>query len=262
MPTALVTGATAGIGLQTARELRARGFHVLLHGRDPARLTAAAALVEGAQTYQADLASLAEVRRLAAAVLQDHPRLDVLVNNAGVYLRQPTRSADGFEATVAINHLAPFLLTHLLLPALADGRVVNVSSIAHSRGQLDRARLVEVSAFEPYRAYAASKLHNILFTVELDRRLRGRPPLVNALHPGVVSTRLLVEGMGARGPDSLEAGAATSVFLASTPELRARGAYFVRSAVARPAPQATDGADAAWLYDTSCRLTGIEGLPA
>ena len=271
MTTVLVTGATDGIGRETAHELARRGARVIVHGRNREKAEAVARELEGiaegsaAAPLVGDLSSLEEVRRVAEEALARGERVDVLLNNAGVYMNEPQVSRDGFEMTFAVNHLAPFLLTHLLLPMLRDGapaRVVNVSSIAHTRGAIDVGRLGDVERFDPYRAYADSKLANVLFTVELARRLGPGPVTVNALHPGVVSTKLLTEGFGFHGKDSLAEGAATSVQLALSPEVaEVTGRYFAASKEATMAPVARDLSLAARFYEKSAELVGIEPLP-
>lgn len=236
MPIVLVTGATDGIGRETARELVRRGANVIVHGRSAAKANAVRAELEGIVRGSAlepvlgDFSKLASVRAMGEALAARPERIDVLLNNAGVFLNDRETTEDGFEATFAVNHLAPFLLTHLLLPRLSDGqpaRIVNVSSVAHSRGSIDLRKIGSADGFEPYRAYATSKLANVLFTVELARRIGPGPLVVNALHPGVVSTKLLTEGFRMRGSDSLAEGAATSVALALAPELASvTGRYF------------------------------------
>ncbi|TNF37684.1 MAG: SDR family oxidoreductase [Deltaproteobacteria bacterium] len=271
MATILVTGATDGIGLETARQLARRGHHLILHGRRVERLEAAReAVVREAdgtpvETVRGDLGELASVRALGEEVAARWSRLDVLVNNAGVFRNERETTADGFEATFAVNHLAPFLLTHLLLERLAAsgaGRVVNVSSIAHTRGKIAFDDLMGEADFNGYRAYAQSKLANVLFTLELARRLGPEPAVtVNALHPGVVSTKLLIDGFGMQGNDTVEEGAETSVFLATAPELAAvTGRYFTRRGEGRVGTGARDPEVARRFYDVSVALTGAPAL--
>lgn len=264
----LVTGATDGIGRETARELVRCGATVIVHGRRAARahevVTELATIAGSGATVPepvlGDFASLEDVRRMASELLERGAVIDVLVNNAGVYMNEAQSTRDGFEMTFAINHLAPFLLTHLLLPRLresAAARIVNVSSMAHERGTIDLAALGSTQGFEPYRAYASSKLANVLFTVELARRV-GPGVTVNALHPGVVSTKLLTEGFGMRGGDSLAQGAATSVRLALAPELAAvSGRYFSHGREAPTAAAARDRELARAFYEKSCVMTDV-----
>lgn len=273
MPIVLVTGATDGIGRETARELVRRGATVLVHGRRAAKAKAIAAeLAELAGSRRrtpeplvADFASLDDVRRMAKELVERGDAVDVLLNNAGVYMNELQKTRDGFEMTFAVNHLAPFLLTHLLLPRLresAAARIVNVSSMAHSSGRIDLDALGSTRRFEPYAAYAASKLANVLFSVELARRVGPKLP-VNALHPGVVSTKLLTEGFGMRGGESLAEGAATSVRLALSPELaNVTGRYFSHGKEAAMAAHARDRELARAFYEKSCELTGVRPLPA
>ena len=271
----LVTGATDGIGRETALALARRGARVIVHGRSAARAeettAALAALGEGAppplDPLVVDLARLADVRAAPSILAGRGVSVDVIVNNAGVYLREPARSADGFELTFAVNHLAPFALTHALLSSPAGAalrRVVNVSSIAHRRGQIALDDLsFDRRGFDAYGTYAASKLANVIFTVELARRLAGRGVMVNALHPGVVSTKLLTEGMGARGRDSLGEGAATSVRLALDADLDGvTGGYFVDGRLADRSPAAEARELARRFYEISAELAGVTPLPA
>jgi retinol dehydrogenase 14 len=270
-PVVLVTGSSDGIGKETACLLAERGARVILHGRTPERLHAAAAELErrsgrpAAAMELADFASLAAVRQLAARVLEEFPRLDVLVNNAGLYMRERVLTADGFETTFAVNHLAPLLLTHLLLPALDEspqGRILNVSSGAHLGGQLDWDNLQGEKRYDPLGAYALSKLANVLFTAELARRLRGRGVTVNALHPGVVSTRMVREAFGGHGPDSPADAAQPTVHLALGPEhAGTSGSYFARGRLARTHPLAGERSVTARFYERSCQLVGVAPLP-
>src|ERR1043166_7408815 len=221
MSVILVTGATDGIGLETAKQLVQRGADVVVHGRTTAKAEAALAASGAKAALSADLADLAQVRALAQS--SEAWRVDVLVNNAGTYSKRRTTTHDGRELTMAVNHDAPFLLTHLLLPLLK--RVVNVSSIAHSRGRIDVDDIDMKRGWDGYGAYAASKLANVLFTVELAKR--HPEVLVSACHPGVVTTKLLRAGFNMNGPDSLADGAATSVFLACD-AVDVSGRYYVR----------------------------------
>lgn len=264
--TILVTGATDGIGLETARTLAAHGHRVILHGRTPAKAEAAAEAVRravpgaDAATAAADLGSLAEVRALAAALREAHPRLDVLLHNAGVYTTTRQRSADGLELTFAVNHLAPFLLTALLVDRVkaARGRVVVVASGVHGNASLDLDDLQGERAWDGYGAYARSKLCNVLFAAELAARLEGTGATANSLHPGVVGTKLLRAGFAMEGPDTLAQGAATSVYLATSPEVEGvTGRYFVRQKPV-PASRLARKADLrAALWAASERLAGL-----
>jgi NAD(P)-dependent dehydrogenase (short-subunit alcohol dehydrogenase family) len=270
--TVLVTGASAGIGRATAAQLARMGAHVLLASRSLERgETARAAIAEqapGASTelLVADLATLDGVRSLATQALEATDRLDVLINNAGVFTKRYVKTPDGFETQFAVNHLAPFLLTHLLRDRLtrsAPARVVTVSSEAHKRGSIDFADLQGEQRYSGIRAYAQSKLANLLFSRELARRLGGTGVTSNATHPGVVSTNLLFSGFGPlrllrpflRTP---EQGAMTTVCVAAAPALeRLTGLYFIDCEPARPSEAARDDAAARRLWTISAELTGV-----
>lgn len=264
--TVLITGATDGIGKQTAIELAARGAEVLLHGRTQLKAEYAAREAQALTGNKnvlpvaAELSSLREVRHLAARVSGDHAKLHVLINNAGVYLKQRRLSEEGFEMTFAVNHLAHFLLTHLLLDTLkqsAPARILNVSSVAHQRGTIEFDDLQMSRAYDAYSAYAQSKLANVMMAIVLARRLEGTGVTVNALHPGVIGTKLLRAGFSMRG-DSVKKGAETPVFLASAPELEGvTGEYFVDCAQHQPAPQARDKSAQERLWNESMRFTGL-----
>lgn len=270
-PTILLTGATDGIGRETARELTRRGARVIAHGRSPEKLAAVAAELAAIagmpvpEPLVGDLASLAAIRAMAAELERRGDRPTVLLLNAGVYERTLQRSADGFERTFAVNHLAPFLLTHLVLAGPSSAaleRIVVVSSMAHQRGAIrleDPQRLRP--AYDAYGAYAASKLANVLFAFELARRVADRKICVNALHPGVVSTKLLTEGFGMRGGESEAEGAATSVMLAVEPiGGQATGRYFSHRREARASAAAADLELARRFYELSAQLVGVPPL--
>ena len=263
--TILVTGSTDGVGRATARALAERGCAVIVHGRDEKRAAEAArelAAVTGSRqvTWVAgDFGSLAEVRAMAERVLDTCPRLDVLVNNAGIAVRDRRLSADGYESTFAVNHLAPFLLTNLLLDRLLDSapaRVVNVSSGVHGGGRIDLDDLQMERRFDGWQAYCNSKLANALFTSELARLVDAAEVTANFLHPGVIDTKLLHVNFGGGSP--VAAGARTPVHLALDPEgAGVTGAYFVDRRRTRASSAARDRRLASELWRVSAELTGL-----
>lgn len=247
MKTILITGSTDGIGLEIAKELAMRGHELVLHGRSEKKLKHACDAVRAVapdaalQTVCADLGDLAAVARMAHDLSKRLPRLDVLINNAGVYMTGRAVSRDGFEMTLAVNHLAHFLLTNLLLPLLrrsAAPRVVTVGSMVHTSGRIVFDDMNSEQGYNDYHAYANSKLANVLFASELARR---EPWLTsNSLHPGVIGTKLLHAGFDMAG-DTVAAGARTSVYLATAPEVaNVTGRYFDNCTAVAPAPQAQD----------------------
>ncbi len=271
--TVVVTGASSGIGLTTAAGLARLGASVALVARDRAKGEAALAAGREASAggtpslFLADLGSLAQVRRLAGELLAAVPRIDVLVNNAGAVHATRKQSADGIELTLAVNHLAPFLLTELLLPRLrasAPSRVVTVSSEAHRMGPLDLDDLQARRGYSAMKVYGRSKLANVLFSNELARREAGSGVTSNSLHPGVVAT-----GFGRNDPGwfhvlvtlgrpfltSAEKGARTSIHVAAAPELaRVTGRYFKDRREIAPASFARDEAVQRRLWELSERL--------
>lgn len=269
--TALVTGATDGIGRETAMELARRGFYVIVHGRTPERVDAACLAISRATKAPvgaciADLSLYDEVHDAAALLAQENPALDVLVNNAGAYFEERRLNPQGHEMTLAVNHLGPFLLTHLLLPSLrgsAQGRVVNVASTAHTGGRIDLSDLHLAKGYSGWAAYSSSKLANVLFTFELARRLRGTAVTVNALHPGVIATKLLAKGFPGAGGDDVARGARTSVKLAADPALAAvTGRYFADEQERRPSERSLDEDLQRRFYEASAKLVRVELLPA
>ncbi len=280
--TVLVTGGTGGIGKATARGLARLGAHLAITGRDRGRTEGAAREIRAAgggpvDMFVADLTSQSEVRRLADEVLQSLPRIHVLVNNVGGYWNTRHVTADGLERTFALNHLAPFLLTNLLLDRLKQStpaRVVTVSSHAQALGQLDFDDLQGERSYSGARAYNQSKLANVVFTYELARRLQGTSVTANALHPGVVRTAFEAEDpSGAQRlllPFLLPfmktpaQGAATSIHLASAPDLeQVTGRFFANSKPKRSSKRSYDEAVAARLWQVSADLVGLtSGLTA
>ncbi|MGD8340526.1 MAG: SDR family oxidoreductase [Gammaproteobacteria bacterium] len=277
--TILITGATRGIGFATAAALAGMNADVIVHGRDPARVEKACADIRRSSTGShvssvvADLGSLAEVRQLASDIRATTDRLDVLINNAGLVTRKRELTVDGLERQLAVNHLAPFLLTNLLLGMLessAPARIVNVSSMAHRRAGFDLDDLNwEQRRYSGIGAYGATKLANILFTRELARRLEGTGVTANCLHPGVVATHIF-SGMGMLGAlfgilakpllMSSRRGARTSVFVASSADVAGvSGEFFDECKVVDPARAALEAADARNLWERSERLSGLGG---
>jgi len=274
--TVLITGATSGIGRATALGLARMGAHLAITGRDRGRTEDAAREIRAAgggevDVLVADLSSQSEVRRLAEEVLHSLSRIDVLINNVGGYWDTRHVTVDGLERTFALNHLAPFLLTNLLLDKLkqsAPARVVTVSSNAHAAGRIDFGDLQGERAYSGARAYSQSKLANILFSYELARRLLATSVTANALHPGLVNT-----SFGAEDPAGVQKllvpllrpfmksparGAATSIHLASAPDLqRVTGRYFANSKPTRSSKHGFDEAVGARLWQVGGDLVGL-----
>lgn len=255
----LVTGATDGIGRETARQLLAQGHRVLVHGRSPAKAASAAAELGGeAVPVSGDLSRMREVVGLAEQVGAHAASLDVLIANAGVYEMKRQLTEDGFELTMAVNHFAHFLLVQRLRAALRASRasrVVVVASMVHQSGRLDLDDLTFEDGYGAYEAYGASKLANVLFTRALAARLAdGSDATANALHPGVIGTKLLCQGFGMGGAPVAQ-GAKTSVYLATSADVQGvTGKYFVDCREAKPSRLALDDRLAEELWQASERL--------
>jgi NAD(P)-dependent dehydrogenase (short-subunit alcohol dehydrogenase family) len=274
--TVVVTGATSGIGKATALGLAAMGAHVAITGRDRGRTEAAAGEIQSSgggqvDAFVADMSSQAEVRQLATELLRDVPRINVLVNNVGGYWDTRHVTADGLEHTFAVNHLAPFLMTNLLLDRLkksGPARVVTVASNAQSMGNIDFDDLQDERSYSGARAYNQSKLANVMFTYELARRLRGSTVTANALHPGLVST-----SFGADDPAVIQRlivpfirpfmktpakGAATSIYLASAGDLdQVSGFFFSKSKPTKSSTLSYNRAVAKRLWNVSADLVAL-----
>jgi NAD(P)-dependent dehydrogenase (short-subunit alcohol dehydrogenase family) len=274
----VITGGTDGIGKEAAYGLAVQGARLLLHGRDPAKGARAVAELKersgnsAIEFLQADFSSLADVRRLAAEVQERAPRIDVLVNNAGAIFGKRTLSKDGYEMTFAVNHLAPFLLTHLLIDTLKrsePSRIVTTSSNAHRGAKLSFDDLQATRKFSPMSAYANSKLANILFTRALAKRLQGAAVTATCLHPGLVRTSLgrnvevarfvkAIVGLVMRFGRTPEKGAETVIYLASSPKVQgASGGYYIDGKLTQPARIGQDDGAAERLWQESERLVGI-----
>ncbi len=279
--TVVVTGGNSGIGFETAAALASMGARVLVTARNADKGRAAVAAITerlhgevSVQLVVFDLADLASVRQGAAEILEQAPRLDVLVNNAGLVLTERAETVDGYEATFAINHLGPFLLTNLLLERLAGStpaRIVNVASTAHgaTRKGIPFDDLQTTGRYRGMRVYGQSKLANMLFTLELARRFEGRGVTANSLHPGTVRTGyggdgdargFLAFGIKIASPFFLSPakGARTSVYLASSPEVEGvSGEYFVKCKPRKPRRWAQDPEAARRLWQVSEQLVGL-----
>lgn len=262
----LVTGSTSGLGREVALRLGAEGEHVIVHGRDDERGREVMEEIDqgpgSARFYRADLASFAEVRELARAILRDYDRLDVLVNNAGIGSSSPEGrhvSQDGHELRFQVNYLSGFLLTRMLLPLIresAPARIVNVSSLAQTAIDFDDVMLED--DYSGSRAYAQSKLAQVLFTFELDQRLGEDSGItVNALHPATYMDTRMVRAAGVEPRSTVDEGARAVLNLVSSAEVGS-GRFFDQQEPVRADAQAYDAAARDRLWELSEELTGVE----
>lgn len=275
--TILITGGTAGIGKEAVRELALTGAAVVFTARDTEKGEATKReIIEKTNNTRVaylvcDLAALSSVRACARMFEERRGRLDVLIHNAGVLPQERQESQDGIELNFAVNFLAPFLLTNLLLPLLirsAPSRIVNVSSSMHAEGEINFADLESKSGFDKYKAYAQSKLALLLFTKKLARELKGRGVTVNVLHPGVIGTEMTMQNVRKMNPlaafffkrtliTPIE-GAETSVYLATSPDVaNVSGEYFYKKKITEASPRASDRALADRLWDVSMKMVGL-----
>ena len=274
--TCIITGANTGIGKAAAQALAALGAHVVMVCRnrdrgelaraDVVRAAQASGAGGGAELRVADLSAQAEVRSVAKAIIAAHPRIDVLVNNAGVALRRRELTIDGIERTFAVNYLAYFMLANLLLPALqaaTPSRIINVASGAHAGGKLDFQNLQGERSYRMYSMYAASKLEDVMFTYALARRLLGTGITANTLHPGVVATEIwrhvpILDLLSRWFMLSPEKGARTTVYLAASPDVATvTGKYFDKCEPKETTPLSRDQALQEKLWSASAALTGV-----
>ncbi|MQA92275.1 MAG: SDR family NAD(P)-dependent oxidoreductase [Gemmatimonas sp.] len=260
----LVTGSTDGLGREVARRLGADGAHVIIHGRNRERGLAVVEEIEQgggtARFYAADFGSVDQVRDFAETILEDYDRLDVLVNNAGIWVDDPERqlSDDGHELHFAVNYLSGFQLTHLLLPRLiesAPARIVNVASAAQQPIDFDDVMLT--AGYDDSRAYAQSKLAQVMFTMDLAEELEGEGVAVNSLHPATLMNTTLVREIGVEPRSTVEEGAEAVVNLVRSEEV-GTGEYYNGLRQARPDDQAFDEAARERLRELSRELTGIQ----
>lgn len=270
----IITGATSGIGRETAIELARQGATLVLPVRNLYKGNELKSEIidktgnTNVDIMECDLASFQSIRDFATAFLEKYDKLHILVNNAGLWESEHKKSADGIEMTFAVNHLAPFLLTLLLLDVMkrsAPGRIVNVSSEAHRSGKMNFNDLEGNKSWNSLKSYSQSKLANILFTRKLAGILENENITVNCLHPGVVATRLfdklpkILVKLFSLFMISPAKGAQTSIFLASSPEVENNsGEYFKKMKIKKTTAEATNKKVADRLWEISLKMTGLE----
>lgn len=263
----LITGSTDGIGKQTALELASKNNHIIIHGRNEKRALDTINEINSFLKFPsldfviADFSSPEEIKQMADELKSKYSVLDVLINNAGVFLNKRMTNEKGIELTFMINHLAHFFLTYLLIDLLkksSDARIINVSSIAHESADFDDHDFMLEKNYSGYTAYANSKLYNLCFTYALHRRLENSNVKVYALHPGVISTKLLHAGFRISG-SPLSVGAETPVYLATSNEVKTlSGKYFVKKKVTKSSKLSYDEKLQEKLWGYSIELLGLD----
>jgi NAD(P)-dependent dehydrogenase (short-subunit alcohol dehydrogenase family) len=261
----LITGSTDGIGKQIAIELAGMGATILLHGRNQERVDIVKREIiritgnDRIESYVADFSSIRQVKDFVRNIDDKHDRIDVLINNAGVYEHRRRITEDGLEMTFEVNHLASFILTLMLLDLIGKSdykRIIIVSSMAHA-SRIDISNLLWEKSYSGYDAYALSKLCNILFTFELADKLKGTGITVNCLHPGAISTKLLHAGWRSLGAP-VSQGAVTPVFLATSSGVKdITGKFFVNKRIANPPDIANDKEVREKIWMMSEELSGV-----
>ncbi len=264
----LMTGATDGIGKETAFQLARKGYRVLIHGRNPKRVNKTVLEIqnrtyrEHAKGYIADFSSLHAVEEMATEIISTEPNLDVLINNAGIIMRSFQLSADGYEMTFAVNHLAHFYLTGrlmFLLNGSQQGRIINLTSGIHSRS-IDLNGILLPEKFESVNAYSWSKLCNVLFTYKLSENNTGIKLTVNCLHPGVINTKMLTETWGFIGSPVSE-GVKNELYLAISPEVEnITGKHFEDCRTVRSSPISYNTDVQNQLWELSIKLIEEAGM--
>jgi NAD(P)-dependent dehydrogenase (short-subunit alcohol dehydrogenase family) len=261
----LITGATDGIGRETAYQLAKKKAIIIIHGIDLSKLKKTADEIKkgtgnnNMDFIKGDLSSLNEIKEMSNRIKERYDKIDILINNGGLFSHDKRLSVDGFELTFAVNYLSHFYLTFLLfdiIKKIPQARIINVSSMAHS-SDLDFNNIQGEEKYSGYTAYSYSKLLNILFTFELAEKTKNSGITVNCLHPGVINTKLLREGWGLGG-DSVSEGAKTTVYLASSNDVNGiTGKYFTNSSVSEPAQISYDKEIRKKVWQLSEKLLGI-----
>lgn len=265
----LITGSTDGIGKQVAIELARLGHRIILHGRNISKVNQTAKEINELtnnsklEEYVADFTSFKEVKEMVLKLKNKFDCIDVLINNAGVYMNKKIITEDGYETTFQVNHLSHFLLTNLLIDLIkssSQGRIINVSSIAHQSADFDLENLNGEKYFSPYNAYAVSKFANILFTKKLAEYLNETKITVNALHPGVISTKLLRAGFNISGA-SVKKGAETPVYLAISPEVENISCeYFIDKRIEKTHPDTYNKFLLTEFWNISAKMVGLDNI--